>query len=225
MTKEELLERYEALGNEEDFVAVRPLYEQALDESVDPRVLVDYGYLLHGHARSELRIAVAQFERAIELDPDFDPAHYQLMSARAALREPELVVDLYEQRLAASPGDVREHRFLARAYLIAHDYDRARRIADAGLALAPDDAALIEVRGEAKAGTGDPEGALADWRRALELDDRSISGLYSTAFLLEREGRREEAASTWEEIIAWCEARGYHLQTVWPREMLEGLRS
>jgi tetratricopeptide (TPR) repeat protein len=120
---------------------------------------------------------------------------------------------------------VREHRFLARAYLAARAYDDAGRIVDAGLALAPDDAALVEARGEVRAASGDPEGALADWRRALELDDRSISGLYSTAFLLEREGRRAEAASTWEAIIAWNEARGYDLQIVWPREMLERLRS
>ncbi|HEY1366766.1 MAG TPA: tetratricopeptide repeat protein [Gaiellaceae bacterium] len=225
MTKEELLERYESLGNEEDFLAARPLYEQALAERADARVLRDYGYLLQCHGSRELRRAVDQYERAIALDPDDDTTNYQLIFARAALGGPELAVDLYEQRLSASPGDVREHRFLARAYLAARAYDDAGRIVDAGLALAPDDAALVEARGEVRAASGDPEGALADWRRALELDDRSISGLYSTAFLLEREGRRAEAASTWEAIIAWNEARGYDLQIVWPREMLERLRS
>ena len=59
--------------------------------------------------------------------------------------------------------------------------------------------------------SGDPGGALADWRRALELDRGSIGPLYSRAFLLEREGRREEAAATWEAIVAWNEARGYDL--------------
>ncbi len=32
MTKEELLERYESLGEEDDFQAALPLYEQAVGE-------------------------------------------------------------------------------------------------------------------------------------------------------------------------------------------------
>jgi hypothetical protein len=37
MNKEELLERYESLGEERDFVAAKPLYEQALAEAPDAR--------------------------------------------------------------------------------------------------------------------------------------------------------------------------------------------
>lgn len=40
----------------------------------------------------------------------------------------------------------------------------------AGLALAPDDRMLLECRGEVRAATGDPKGALADWRRAVDPD-------------------------------------------------------
>jgi len=226
MTKEELLERYESLGDEEDFLAARPLYEQALAEREDARLRRDYGYLLQCHGRRELRRAVDEYERAIALDPTDDTLHYQLILGRASLLEPERAVDLYEERLATSPGSVRERRFLAAAYLYDGAYEKAREVIAGGLKLAPGDAALVERRGDLKAATGDPEGALADWRRALELvGHESISALYSTAFLLEREGRREEAASTWEAIIAWNESRGYDLQAVWPREMLERLRS
>jgi tetratricopeptide (TPR) repeat protein len=221
----ELLERYEALGDESDFLAAKPLYEQALDEGEDARVLCDFGYLLECHGRSELRRAVALYERAIDLDPDYDKPHYQLISARAGLREPELAVDLYERRLAASPGDVRKHRFLAGAHLAAHAYAKAPDVAEAGLTLAPDDAALIASRGEARAGLGDVEGALADWRLALELEPEDIGALYSSALLLEREGRLGEAAEAWQAIIAWNEAHGFELQTAWPRRELERLSS
>src|SRR5919108_1139039 len=135
MTKEELLDRYEALGEESDFLAARPLYEVALAETPDARLLLEYGYLLECHGRNELRRAVEQYERAIELDPGYDKPHYQLISARAGLEEPELPVALYEQRLAAAPGDVREHRFLAGAYLRAHGYAHAREVAERGLGL------------------------------------------------------------------------------------------
>jgi tetratricopeptide (TPR) repeat protein len=133
-------------------------------------------------------------------------------------------VAFYEPRLAAAPDEVREYRFLAHAYLLTHAYARALEVADAGLELLADDAQLIAARGEAKAGLGDAEGALADWRRALELDADDIGALYSSAFLLEREQRLEEAAEAWGSIISWNESRGYAVQTVWPRQELERLR-
>ena len=225
MTKEELLERYEALGEESDFLAARSLYEQALAGEHDERDLTDYGYLLESHARRELRRAVELYERAIKLDPSDDKPHYQVISARAGLQEPELPIATYEQRVARSPDDVREYRFLATAYLRAHAFGRARDTVEAGLALAPDDGPLVAMRGEAKAGLGDPEGALADWRRALELEPEDIGALYSSAFLLEREGRLAEAADAWRSIIAWNTSRGFTLQTAWPKRELERLRT
>jgi tetratricopeptide (TPR) repeat protein len=224
VTKDELLERYEALGDEADFLAAKPLYEQALAANADARTLNDYGYLLQCHGRRALRRAVELYERAIELDPAYDKPHYQLISAHAGLQQPEVAVAKYEQRLAGAPSAVREHRFLASAYLEAHAYQQAAEIVEAGLELAPDDAALIELRGEAKAGLGDVEGALGDWRRVLELDSESIGALYSSAFLLERKGRLAEAIEAWRAIIEWNKSRGFMLQTVWPRQELERLR-
>jgi tetratricopeptide (TPR) repeat protein len=223
VTKDELLERYEALGEERDFLAAKPLFEQALAERADARTLSDYGYLLECHGRRELRTAIELYEQAIELDPGYDKPHYQLISAHAGLQEPEVAVAIYERRLAAAPNEPREHRFLATAYLKAHDYEQALAIIAKGLDLVAEDAALVELRGEARAGLGDVEGALEDWRHALELDTGSIGGLYMAAFLLEREGRAAEALETWRTIIDWNQSRGYALQTLWPRQELERL--
>ena len=225
MDVSELLARYEARGDERDFEAAKPLFEQALAEAEDARLLTGYGYLLESHGRNEVRQAVALYERAIELDPDDDKPHYHLIGARAGLRELERSVALYEKRLAASQESLREYRFLGHAYLTAHDYTRALEIAEAGLALAPDDAVLIAVRGEAKAGLGDAEGALSDWARALELDPEDIGALYSSAFLLEREDRLDESAAAWQAIIAWNEAREQALETEWPKRELERLHA
>jgi tetratricopeptide (TPR) repeat protein len=223
MDERQLLERYEALGNEHDFLAARPLFERALAERPDADLLLRYGYLLECHGRNELRQAVEQYERAIELDPDADKPIYQLISAYTGLREPERAVALCEERLAAAPSDLREHRFLASAYLLARDYENAKTIIEAGLTLAPD-AKLIADRGELKAATGDAAGALADWANALELDPDDIGALYSSAFLFERERRLDDAIEAWRSIIDWNEARGFTLDTEWPKRELERLR-
>lgn len=183
-----------------------------------------YGYLLECHARNQIRRAVAEYERAIELDPSGTKAHYQLIGARAGLLEPEIPIAIYKRRLAANPRDVDSHRLLAAAYLAGHQYENAMRVSEAGLGLAPDDAALIERRGEVRAGTGDVEGALSDWRRALELNSENLSPVYSSAFLLKREGRREEAIEAWRYIIDWSESRGFSLNAQWPKHELEQLR-
>ena len=131
------LDRYEILGEEADFVAAKRAYEEALAKEPDAVLLRDYGYLLECHARNELRQAVAQYRRSLELDPDADKAHYQLIHALAALFDTEEMVAAYRERLAAAPEDVRAHRLLASAELAAGQYEQARRIVDAGLGLAP----------------------------------------------------------------------------------------
>jgi tetratricopeptide (TPR) repeat protein len=222
----ELVGRYEAVAHEEDFLEARRLCEEALALSPeDPGLHLDCGYLLECQARNQLRRSIEHYERAIGLDPRRLEAHYQLIGARAALREPEIPVAIYERRLEASPQDADSYRLLATAYLFAHRYENARRVVEAGLALGPDDARLIERRGELRAGTGDPDGALADWRRALELDPDNLSPLYSSAFLLEREGRPGEAAQAWRRIVEWHQERGFTLEAQWPRRELGRLEA
>jgi cytochrome c-type biogenesis protein CcmH/NrfG len=224
MDKHELIERYEARGDERDFRAAKPLYEQALAEAPTAQLLLEYGYLLECHGRNEVRRAVDQYRRAVELDPEADKARYQLIYALAGLFDREEMITLHRERLASAPEDIRELRFLASAYLAAGRHEQARTVIDAGLELAPDDRMLIAWRGEAKAAADDPEGALADWRHALELDDSDISPLYSSAFLLERERRLDEAADTWRSIVEWNERRGYDLSAEYPRRELERVR-
>jgi tetratricopeptide (TPR) repeat protein len=76
-----------------------------------------------------------------------------------------------------------------------------------------------------KAARGDVEGALADWRAALDPDGHSIGGAYMSAFLLERVGRLEEAIEAWRYILDYNESRGYELQADWPTRELERLRA
>ena len=224
-SKEDLLELYEATGDETAFREALPLFELAVANGATPEDLVHYGYLLESHARNQMREAVAQYERAIELDPEFDKARYQLIGARAGLREPETEIALYEKRLADSPGDIRQYRFAANAYLAGSMFAKALEAAKHGLSLWPDDAILLFCRADARAGLGDTEGALTDYGLALASDPEHIGPLYMKAFLLERIGRRQEAIDTWQAIFEWNDSRDYELDTIWPKKELERLRS
>ena len=222
--KADLLERYEATGDEAAYLEALPLYEQAAASGGDVGDLLGYGYLLQCRGRDLLKLAITQYERAIARAPADDKPRYQLISARAALGDVDREISVYLDRIEASPGSVRDYRLLATAYLAAREYDRALDVIGRGLALAPDDRRLIDCRAEARS-RQDPEGALADWRRALELDSDDIGPLYMSAFLLERLGRLDESIESWRSIIEWNEARGYELQTEWPKQEMQRLES
>lgn len=61
--------------DEESFLATKQLIERELAAGETPELLVDYGYVHEAYGRSLVRSALARYERALELDPDFERAH------------------------------------------------------------------------------------------------------------------------------------------------------
>lgn len=226
MEKEELLERYEAYGDEDVYAEARRLYEQALAVGGgDARVLTEFGYLQECHGRLSIRAAIHCYERAIAADPQNDKPHWQLIQATATLGQAGKAIDRYQQQLAEAPADLRAHQFLASAYLHARDYGNAEQVIHAGLELAPDDPTLTEQQGDLFAATGRPGDALACWQRAFTLNPDNLSPRYSTAFLMERQDHLAEAATEWRFIISWCEERGFAITADWPRRELGRLEA
>jgi tetratricopeptide (TPR) repeat protein len=187
---EELLERYEAYGDESVYAEARRLYEQALAGGGGARVLTEFGYLQECHGRRSIRAAVDCYERAIDADPQYDKPHWQLIYAMAALGQADKAIDRYRQRLTAAPADPRAHRFLASAYLHARDYDHAEQVIHAGLELAPDDPSLTEQQGDLFAATGRP-------------DDPSPAGSAPSASARTTSARVTARRSSWSARTAW----------------------
>ena len=224
MDKRELLDRYEANGDEALYEQARRLYASALaDTPDDPVLLRDFGYLQECHGRRAIEAAIASYERALALDPSKHQTRLQLLHAQASVGRHDDAIARCRELLAAHPDDPAAHRCLAYAYVAARDFARAGEAVATGLALAPGDAPLTELHGDVLAHSGHTEDALARWLEAFERDPENLSPRYSRVFLLQREGRLGEAADEWRAILAWCEARGYELDAEWPRRELARL--
>ena len=225
-----LMTEYEALGSrpggEASYTEGMLAYQQLLAEHPeDARLHWEYGYLQECRARNLIRAAIACYERAVELDPDWDQAHYQLILAWSALVNSERVIDMYKKRLAAAPDQIREYRFLASAYLLNGAFEEAGQVIAAGRRLKPDDDMLLAAEARLLDSTGRREEALAVWQRLKERDPEGLSSYFMSAFALEALGRYREAAAEWRYIIGWLEAHDDAVHTIWPKEMLAGIEA
>ncbi len=225
-----LMNEYEALGprpgGESAYAEGMMAYQQLLaDHPEDAEPHLEYGCLQECHGRNSIRAAVGCYERAIELDPGRDKPHYQLIFARSALHESERVIDLYKKRLAASPDQIREYRFLAGAYLRSGALEEARKVIAAGRRLEPDDDMLLAVEADLLDAAGRREEALAVYRTLKQRSPEDLSPYFMSAFTLEALGRYREAAAEWHHIISWLEAHDMAVHTTWPKEMLEGIEA
>src|SRR5579862_5896992 len=103
-TMDDLLERYEAYGDESVYVEARRQYEQALEAGRDDaRILTNFGYLQECHGRLSIQAAVECYERAIEADPQYDKPHWQLIAALSELGRADQAVTRYRRRVAEAP--------------------------------------------------------------------------------------------------------------------------
>jgi tetratricopeptide (TPR) repeat protein len=225
-----LVNEYEALGlrsgGESAYAEAVAVYQQLLDEHPeDAQLQLECGYLQECHGRNLIREASGCYERAAELDPDWDKPHYQLILAWSALHEGERAVGLYKKRLADSVGQIREYRFLASAYLRSGALDEASKVIAAGRKIEPDDYILLALDADVLDASGHREEALAAWRTLKQRDPEDLSPYYMSAFALEALGHYEDAAAEWRYIIAWLEAHNDTVHMIWPKEMLEGIEA
>lgn len=108
----------------------------------------------------------------------------------------------YEKALSYDRTLVAASYNLARALTEAGSYSRALEILERLRAEDPDNVRLITLSAYTHHKAGDDEAALAEYRRAAELNPRDAPTLRNLALLLERAGRDDEARGILRELYA-----------------------
>ncbi|HEX3366146.1 aspartyl protease family protein [Phenylobacterium sp.] len=113
-------------------------------------------------ARHEFQLAIADYSRAIEMEPN-DPRHYRARAmARLEARQPVLAMADLDEALKRQPDDPEALMRRAELYLANRDVPRAKADFDAAFKLAPADSSLVAQAGMAYARAGQYESAIRE---------------------------------------------------------------
>jgi predicted O-linked N-acetylglucosamine transferase (SPINDLY family) len=169
------LDRFaEALTSFDRAIALQPTHALALDT--------------RGVALIELRRfddAIASVERALAIKPDFANAYAHRGRALASLGQFDRAIADYEKALSLSPDLEVALLGLTTAFLLTHRLADASATVLRALAVAPDSAHVIAIAGQCCARSGDVEGAIRHFDRALALKPNLTHLITEKIFVLD----------------------------------------
>ncbi|WP_084964741.1 tetratricopeptide repeat protein [Thermoactinospora rubra] len=154
------LGRYEeALADYETAIRLSPPLPEAYYNRAQARL-----------ALGETAAALADLGRVIELDPEYVDAYVNRAGLLAGLERDEEARRDVEAGLALAPANPHLLAVLGQLETAAGRFAAAREAFDRAIAAAPELAAAWANRGILRYEAGDPEGAVADLSRAIELE-------------------------------------------------------
>jgi tetratricopeptide (TPR) repeat protein len=170
------------------------------------RIYNDRGVKQQG--AGQITSAIAGYQRALSLDPDFAQAHYNLGSAYEEILQYDKSLTEYHTAIQADPRLYFAYNNLARLYMLQkHDYVSALRLLNRGVALEPSEPvvqyALYKNRAWAYLGLKLPGLAEADLHLALSLRPEGAAAHCLLAQVLELQGKTAEALPSWESCVAY----------------------
>ena len=146
--------------------------------------------------------AIADYDRAIALDPNYAAAYNNRGVARAHKGDYDSAIADYDRTIALDPNYAAAYD--NRGTVKAHkgDYDGAIADYDRAIALDPDYAAAYDNRGTAKAHKSDYDGAIADYDRAIALDPNDTAAYNNRGLAKAHKGDYDGAIADCSRAIA-----------------------
>src|SRR5581483_11759831 len=183
-------------GNVDQAIA---LYTEALEDKSLPNdrratILNDRGVAYA--RRQQQREAIEDFNRAIQLYPEYAALYNNRGNVLLALGAVKEAAKDFDRALLLAPG-------YAGAYMKQGQIDRAIAAYTKAIKLTPNSAAALSGRGRAQLAANRPHGAIRDFTRAVSLDARFSAAYRSRAEAKMAIGRFEEAVEDFSRAVAF----------------------
>jgi tetratricopeptide (TPR) repeat protein len=157
----------------------------------------------HEAARDRDALALADFEKAVELDPKRWKAFHNRGVSYALAGKYEAAITDFNQVLELKPDYANTSFNLGEIYLELGELDEAVKHYSAALDLLPDDHGTLVGRGQAYARLGQLQESLSDLNRAIELDPERAVAFAARAETYQQLAMWEEAAKDYREANRW----------------------
>jgi tetratricopeptide (TPR) repeat protein len=161
--------------------------------------------------------ALADYQRAVELDPDLVPARLRLAELLLGKSDPPSALPHLEYLMKQCPDRADVTARLGECRFLQGQMGEARRLLGAAVEKLPNDTQVLIYLGKLDLQENRPSEAEQWLRRALKADPWDAEALYTLATCLQYQGRRAEAAAALEE----CRKKRAQLKEV--DELLENM--
>ncbi len=145
--------------------------------------------------------AIAEFERAIELEPDNPGARRNLGTVYIELTQWEEAAAAYEKAIELDPDFGEAYGDLVGAYFYLDRIPEALEAGEKAVELAPDYATAHNNLGAVYANQGDLEAAIAEWEQAIELDPSDPMPHNNLGIVYRQQGEFDMAIAAYKKAI------------------------
>ena len=145
--------------------------------------------------------ALAAYEQAIRLDPNFALAYYNKGVALRALKRYEEALSAFEQAIRLDPNEANAYRNKGIALSALKRYEEAFSAFEQAIRLDPNEANVYYNKGNTLGALQRYEEALSAFEQATRLDPNFVNVYYNKGNALYELQRYEEALSAYEQVI------------------------
>ncbi len=145
--------------------------------------------------------AVAQYQKALEIDSNYVEAHYNLGNALFQKGQLDEAVIQFQKALEIDPNYVEAHYNLGNALFQKGQLDEAVIQFQKALEINPNDAEAHYNLGNALFQKGQLDEAVDQFQKALKIDPNSFATHYNLGGALFQKGQLDEAVSQFQEVL------------------------
>jgi predicted O-linked N-acetylglucosamine transferase (SPINDLY family) len=158
---------------------------------------------LHAHQQGDRAAAIAGYERVLQLQQGFAPAHYLCGVAQREEGADAAARDAFAAALALAPAYVDARIAAVNSAIAAGELDAAVAVASEGLGSAPAHPGLLRVLGRAHLARHDAPAATEAFARALQLEMDDGQTHYHLGVALQMQRSFSEAARSYQRALAF----------------------
>jgi tetratricopeptide (TPR) repeat protein len=150
--------------------------------------------------------AIAEFDKAIELDPNYTAAYANRGNVYSQIGQHDKAIADCNKAIELDPDDAEVYGNRAAVYSHMGEHDKAIADYNKAIELDPNYAQAYYNRGIAYSSLGEYDKAIADYTKAIELNPNYAKAYYNRGLAYKAQGREAEAMADFQMVVTFVDA-------------------